>query len=168
MASSLGSSLKGLARICAICLIAAFAFGFNALQGNTVAGAMQQLFGVERLYTGLGLAAVTALTVFSSSFIATSLLRVAVIGLVFLGASAEGATSVFFSDPMMGIVALVNLMAILMLFPVGLRLVGDYTTQLGGGVADPVLDPAAYADLDIDPKSWPAEVPADASAAAKG
>ena len=99
----------------------------------------------------------TALAVFSEGKMAQLLLRVAVIALVFVGASAPGATSVFFfSDPMMGVLALVNLMAILMLFPIGLRMVRDFTAQLKAGVEDPVLDPAQYADLDLDKEAWPA------------
>ncbi len=99
----------------------------------------------------------TALAVFTEGRMAQMLLRLAVIALVFLGASAEGATSVFFfSDPLMGILALVNLMAMLMLFPIGLRMVRDYTAQLKAGVQEPVLDPSQYTDLDLDTTAWPA------------
>lgn len=97
----------------------------------------------------------TALSVFTDSSIALHALRVAIMGIVFLGAVAPGATAVFFfSDPLMGVLAVVNLLAILMLFPVALRLVGDYRDQLAAGAEEPVLDPAAYADLDIDPTAW--------------
>ncbi|MEO0761283.1 MAG: alanine/glycine:cation symporter family protein [Pseudomonadota bacterium] len=97
----------------------------------------------------------TALTVFTDQVWALHALKVAIMGLVFLGATAPGATSVFFfSDPMMGILALVNLLAILMLFPIALRIIDDYRGQLGQGVEHPVLDPDKYADLDIDPTAW--------------
>ncbi|ORE95942.1 amino acid carrier protein [Stappia sp. 22II-S9-Z10] len=99
----------------------------------------------------------TALSVFTEGKIGQTILRILVILLVFAGASAPGATAVFFfSDPMMGILALVNLMAMLMLFPIGLRMLRDFTTQLKAGVEDPVLDPANYADLDLDAAAWPA------------
>ena len=82
-------------------------------------------------------------------------LRVAIIGVVFLGATAPGATAVFFfSDPLMGILAVVNLMAIMMLFPVLLRILNDFRAQLKAGVARPVFDPARFPDLDIDREAW--------------
>ncbi|MEM0906724.1 MAG: alanine/glycine:cation symporter family protein, partial [Pseudomonadota bacterium] len=60
----LGENFRWMAVVYAICLIASFALGFNAFQGNTVAGAMEESFGIERLYTGIGFAIITALIVF--------------------------------------------------------------------------------------------------------
>ena len=60
----------------------------------------------------------------------------------------------FFSDPMMGVLALVNLLAVIMLFPVGLRVLNDYRDQLKAGVEHPVFEPAKFADLDIDRTAW--------------
>jgi AGCS family alanine or glycine:cation symporter len=96
-----------------------------------------------------------ALTVFTESTMSRHVLRVLIILLIFLGSSAPGATSVFFfSDPMMGILALVNLLAIAMLFPVGLRVLNDYRAQLKAGTEHPVFDPDKFADLDIDKTAW--------------
>ncbi|MFW8595721.1 alanine/glycine:cation symporter family protein [Cribrihabitans neustonicus] len=96
-----------------------------------------------------------ALTVLTPHPMSLTLFRLAIIGIVFLGATAPGATAVFFfSDPMMGILALVNLLAIMMLFPVAMRLLRDFRAQLKAGVARPVLDPDNYADLDIDRTAW--------------
>ncbi|MGE0846189.1 MAG: alanine/glycine:cation symporter family protein [Flavobacteriaceae bacterium] len=96
-----------------------------------------------------------ALTVFTESHMARNVLRFAIMGIVFIGATAPGATAVFFfSDPMMGILALVNLIAILMLFPVAMRVLRDFREQVAAGVARPVLDPAKFADLDIDASIW--------------
>ncbi|MEO0428730.1 MAG: alanine/glycine:cation symporter family protein [Pseudomonadota bacterium] len=82
-------------------------------------------------------------------------LRIFIVLLVFLGAIAPGATAVFFfSDPMMGILALVNLVALTMLFPVGMRLLNDYRRQLDAGIEEPVLNPDEWSDLDIDPTAW--------------
>ena len=87
--------------------------------------------------------------------LALNVLRVVVIALVFLGASAPGATSVFFfSDPMMGILAVVNLIAIMMLLPTCLRLLRDFRAQLAAGVQRPVFNPDDFADLDIDRTAW--------------
>jgi AGCS family alanine or glycine:cation symporter len=96
-----------------------------------------------------------ALTVFTDNAIALHILRIAIVALVFIGSSAPGATSVFFfSDPMMGVLAMINLLAIIMLFPVGMRLLNDYTDQLKAGKEHPVFDPDKYADLDIDRTAW--------------
>lgn len=96
-----------------------------------------------------------ALTVFTESEVARHVLRIAIIGLVFLGSAAPGATAVFFfSDPMMGILALINLVAILMLFPIAMRVLNDFRSQTNAGIEHPVFDPAKFSDLDIDPKSW--------------
>ncbi len=82
-------------------------------------------------------------------------LRVVVMGIVLLGATAPGATSVFFfSDPMMGILAVVNLLALMMLFPTALRILNDFRAQLKAGVDHPILDPDKFQDLDIDRTAW--------------
>jgi alanine or glycine:cation symporter, AGCS family len=96
-----------------------------------------------------------ALMVFTESAISRHIFRIAIIGVIFLGASAPGATSVFFfSDPMMGVLAVVNLIALLMLFPVGMRVLKDFTDQLKEGIDPPVFDPQKFPDLDIDPTAW--------------
>ena len=96
-----------------------------------------------------------ALKVFSDSGLHLHVLRILIVGLVMIGSAAPGATSVFFfSDPMMGVLALVNLLAIMMLFPVGLRVLNDYRDQLRQGNEHPVFDPAKFADLDIDKAAW--------------
>ncbi|WP_420414345.1 alanine/glycine:cation symporter family protein [Roseibium sp.] len=100
-----------------------------------------------------------ALTVLTGHPMSLTVLRAAIIGVVFLGAVAPAATSVFFfSDPMMGVLALVNLLAIMMLFPTAMRLLRDFRTQLKAGIARPVLNPDDYADLDIDREAWKAPV----------
>jgi AGCS family alanine or glycine:cation symporter len=96
-----------------------------------------------------------ALTVFTETSLSRHVLRILIIGLVFVGCSAPGATSVFFfSDPMMGVLAMVNLLAIIMLFPVGMRVLNDYRDQLKQGIDFPVFEPAKFSDLDIDPSAW--------------
>jgi len=96
-----------------------------------------------------------AMTVFTKSKIMLHVMRLAIVGVVFLGATAPGATAVFFfSDPMMGVLALVNLVALTMLFPVGMRLLKDFREQLAKGIEEPVLNVDDYADLDIDRAAW--------------
>ena len=96
-----------------------------------------------------------ALTFFSNQAILLHIFRLAIVAIVFLGAVAPGATSVFFfSDPMMGILALVNLLALMMLFPTAMRLLRDFRRQLKAGIDRPVLNPDDYKDLDIDLNAW--------------
>lgn len=100
-----------------------------------------------------------ALTVITEAPIARNILRVVIIGIVFLGATAPGATAVFFfSDPLMGVLAVVNLVVIMMLLPTCLRLLTDFRSQLAAGVDRPVLQPADYPDLDIDRTAWTGEI----------
>ena len=96
-----------------------------------------------------------ALSVFTDKSASLHALRILVIGLVFLGSTAPGATAVFFfSDPMMGVLAIVNLLALAMLFPVGMRVLNDFRAQLRQGVEHPVFDPAKFPDLDLDASAW--------------
>ena len=96
-----------------------------------------------------------ALTVFTKSPIALNTLRIVVIVIVFLGATAPGATAVFFfSDPMMGVLALVNLVVIMMLLPTCLRVLHDFRQQLRAGIERPVFNPDDFKDLDIDRRAW--------------
>jgi AGCS family alanine or glycine:cation symporter len=97
-----------------------------------------------------------ALTVMTHHPASLHIFRFALMGIVFLGAVAPAATSVFFfSDPMMGILAIVNLLALMMLFPIAKRLIVDFSSQLKAGIDRPVLDPDKYADLNIDRNAWP-------------
>ncbi len=83
------------------------------------------------------------------------LLRFVVIGIVVLGAVAPQATSVFFfSDPLMGVLALVNLVALLMLFPIFIRVLDDFKAQLKSGIERPVFHADNFSDLDIDKSAW--------------
>lgn len=98
----------------------------------------------------------TALSVMTTHPMAIHVLRIAVVAMTFLGAIAPGATAVFFfSDPLMGLLAVVNLIAIMMLFPIALRVLNDYRDQLRSGIDKPVFHPSKFADLDIDPTAWP-------------
>jgi len=101
-----------------------------------------------------------ALSSMTGNALAIQGLRVLVMGFIFLGACAPGATAVFFfSDPLMGILAVVNLLALMMLFPTAKRLLDDFKTQLKAGVDRPVLDPAKFSDLDIDRTAWTGKAP---------
>ncbi len=99
-----------------------------------------------------------AITVLTRSKIALQGFKCALVGIVFLGAVAPAATSVFFfSDPLMGVLAVVNLLALTMLFPIAKRLIVDFTDQLRSGAENPVLNPDDFPDLDINRSVWTGE-----------
>ena len=105
-----------------------------------------------------------ALTIITKHPMSLHVLRVVIIAIVFLGATAPGATSVFFfSDPMMGILALVNLVVLMMLLPTCLRILQDFRKQLKDGVERPVLNPDDFPDLDIDRSAWTGKVAGEAA-----
>ncbi|AJY44446.1 alanine/glycine:cation symporter family protein [Martelella endophytica] len=97
-----------------------------------------------------------ALSFMTANKNAIHILRIVIVFIVLLGAVAPGATAVFnFSDPMMGVLAVVNLLALMMLFPIALRLINDFRSQLAAGNKRPLFDPKKFADLDTDPTAWP-------------
>ncbi|PVB61148.1 alanine/glycine:cation symporter family protein [Labrenzia sp. 011] len=101
-----------------------------------------------------------ALSSMTGNTAAPLVLRIVVMGVVFLGATAPNATSVFFfSDPLMGILAMVNLLALMMLFPTAKRILDDFKGQLRDGISRPVLDPDKFADLDLDRSAWTGKAP---------
>ncbi|CAE6953895.1 putative sodium/glutamine symporter GlnT [Pseudomonas marincola] len=89
--------------------------------------------------------------------------RVLVIGLVFWGSVQDLGTVFAFADVTMGLLAICNLIALALLFKVGLRLMRDYDKQIKAGVKSPVFDPKGFADLDLDPTVWSAPVAAEPS-----
>ncbi len=96
-----------------------------------------------------------ALTVITKNKLAIILLRILIIGIIFIGSITSGATSIFFfADPLMGTLAIVNLVVIMMLLPTCLRILSDYRIQIKNGIKHPVFDPNKFTDLDIDKNAW--------------
>lgn len=91
--------------------------------------------------------------------------RALVIILVLWGSVQDLSTVFAFADVTMGLLALVNLIAIALLYRTGLRLMRDYDAQVAAGIEQPVLDRQQFADLDLDPAAWPQAGAAPASAA---
>ncbi len=60
----LGERYNWLAIVYGICLLAAFGLGFNAFQGNTMAGAVQESLGLDRTITGVIVTIITGLVIF--------------------------------------------------------------------------------------------------------
>ena len=90
--------------------------------------------------------------------------RVLVVCLVLWGSVQDLGTVFAFADVTMGLLAICNLIALALLFKVGLRLMRDYDSQIKAGIDSPVFDPKKFADLDLDPKAWHAPIDAPAHA----
>ena len=96
-----------------------------------------------------------AMTVMTRNPLSIHALRIGITAIVFLGAVVPEATSVFFfSDTIMGVLAVVNLLALTMLFPIAKRLLNDFRGQLKAGVVRPAFDPDKFPDLNIDRTAW--------------
>ena len=104
----------------------------------------------------LGENSVSYLTTGRSNEFVMNGFRVVVICLCCLGAIMDLGTVFGFADLTMGLLALVNLMALALLFKTGKRVLGDYDRQLKSGNKAPTFHAEEYADLDLDHESWPA------------
>ena len=78
----------------------------------------------------------------------------AVVLLLILWGSVQDLTTVFaFADLTMALVALANITALVILVPVGMRVMRDYEQQRRAG-RTPVFNPDDFPDLDIDRDAW--------------
>jgi AGCS family alanine or glycine:cation symporter len=57
----------------------------------------------------------------------------------------------------MGLLAVVNLVALILLFKCGLRIMNDFDSQRRQGIKQPIFDANQHPDLDLDPKAWELE-----------
>ena len=94
---------------------------------------------------------------------ALMIFRGLVLALVVWGSMQDLTTVFAFADITMTCLAFVNLVALAMLFKVGMRVMRDYDEQRRAGVKQPVFDSSKFADLDLDLKAWPTNPPAAAS-----
>ncbi len=83
--------------------------------------------------------------------------RVAIIGLVCWGATTDLGTVFGFADVTMGLLALVNLIALIALFKPGLRILKDFDHQIAEGIEQPVFDAKRFPDLNLDAAAWEIE-----------
>ncbi|WP_192036977.1 sodium:alanine symporter family protein [Halomonas sp. YLGW01] len=82
--------------------------------------------------------------------------RLAVLAMVMIGSVSSLKAIWGFADLSMGMMALINLVAILLLSPLAVALFKDYDRQVRAGV-DPVFDPRRFPKLvgKVDPQAWP-------------
>ncbi|MFW9269574.1 alanine/glycine:cation symporter family protein [Pseudomonas sp. NR3] len=89
--------------------------------------------------------------------------RTLVLALIFWGAIENLGTVFAFADITMTLLAFVNLIALFLLFKVGMRILRDYDDQRSAGIKVPVFDSSKFPDLDLDRKAWPASPSAPAA-----
>ncbi|MGC9525297.1 MAG: alanine/glycine:cation symporter family protein [Limnospira sp.] len=81
--------------------------------------------------------------------------RVLTLALIIWGAVQDLSTVFGFADVTMGLLAIVNLVALVMLFKVSLQVMGDFDRQIAAGVAQPIFDSDRFPGLNLDRKAWP-------------
>ncbi|HCH76165.1 MAG TPA: sodium:alanine symporter, partial [Pseudomonas sp.] len=82
-----------------------------------------------------------ALGFFTEKRMPVVIYRILVVILVLWGSVQDLGTVFAFADVTMGLLAIANLIAVALLFKVGLRLMRDYDRQIRAGIEQPVLDP---------------------------
>ena len=80
--------------------------------------------------------------------------RVFTLALVLWGSLQDLGTAFGFADVTMGLLAVVNLAAVVLLMRVGLRIMRDYDEQRRAGIEHPVFAPDKFPDLNSDRKAW--------------
>jgi AGCS family alanine or glycine:cation symporter len=83
--------------------------------------------------------------------------RAVVLVLIYWGAVENLETVFAFADITMTLLAFTNLIAMALLFKIGLRLLNDYDAQRAAGIKTPVFDASQFPDLDLDPQAWPSK-----------
>jgi AGCS family alanine or glycine:cation symporter len=81
--------------------------------------------------------------------------RVLTLALIIWGATQDLSTVFGFADLTMGLLALVNLAALVMLFRVGLKVLQNFEQQIRNGEKQPSFSGASLPGVEIDSKAWP-------------
>jgi AGCS family alanine or glycine:cation symporter len=87
-----------------------------------------------------------------------------VLALVVWGSMQDLSTVFAFADITMTCLAFVNLIALALLFKIGLRVMRDYDAQRKAGIKQPVFDSSKFPDLDLDRAAWPVPGQAETTA----
>jgi len=94
--------------------------------------------------------------------------RLLVVVLCAWGATSDLNTIFAFADLTMGLLALVNLFALVLLIKPALRLIRDYDRQVAKGIDEPVFDAQSFAQPGIDESIWHTQSPAAQAAGQAG
>jgi len=97
----------------------------------------------------------TALDFFSGeNKLAFNMFRISLLGTIYYSAQQDLESVLSFNTLTMGVIALVNLLALGLLYKVGRRILMDFESQIEDGVEEPKFDAANFSDLDLDKKVW--------------
>lgn len=83
-----------------------------------------------------------------------NIFRVLALLLVFWGSTQDLRAVLTFADFTMGLLALVNLAALVMLFRLGLQVVQDFDQQIQAGIQNPVFDSRKFISVNLDQQVW--------------
>ncbi len=112
------------------------------------------LFAFSTMYYNYYLGENNLQFVFGRNRLILSGYRILVLLLVFWSGKESLDIVLTFADTTMTLLAVVNLIALLLLFKVGLRVMEDYNAQRKAGIAVPVFDSKKFSDLNLDLCAW--------------
>ncbi|TVQ46635.1 MAG: alanine:cation symporter family protein [Gloeocapsa sp. DLM2.Bin57] len=93
-----------------------------------------------------------------------NIFRVLTLALIIWGAVQDLGTVFGFADLTMGLLAIVNIVALFKLANLGLRVMKDFDQQIKQGIKEPIFDARKFADVNLDPQSWSIpEVPVESN-----
>jgi AGCS family alanine or glycine:cation symporter len=86
-----------------------------------------------------------------------NIFRILTLGLIIWGAVQDLSTVFGFADLTMGLLALVNLSAMVMLFKPSMQLMKDFDQQIKAGEKTPSFDADKFPNINIDRNAWPSK-----------
>ena len=88
--------------------------------------------------------------------------RILTLVLIIWGAVQDLSTVFGFADLTMGLLAIVNIVALFKLANLGLRVMKDFDEQIKNGIKEPIFDPRKFSDINLDRQAWETEpIPVD-------
>jgi AGCS family alanine or glycine:cation symporter len=83
--------------------------------------------------------------------------RILTLVLIIWGAVQDLSTVFGFADLTMGLLAIVNIVALFKLANLGLRVMKDFDEQIKNGIKEPIFDPRKFSDINLDRQAWETE-----------
>ena len=80
--------------------------------------------------------------------------RILTLVLIIWGAVQDLSTVFGFADLTMGLLAIVNIVALFKLANLGLRVMRDFDEQIQNGIKEPIFDPRKFSDINLDSQAW--------------
>jgi AGCS family alanine or glycine:cation symporter len=80
--------------------------------------------------------------------------RILTLVLIIWGAVQDLSTVFGFADLTMGLLAIVNIVALFKLANLGLRVMRDFDEQIQNGIKEPIFDARKFSDINLDRQAW--------------